>query len=304
MRGAGNGRAVVGALALAAVAVGAACRQGPSEVTGEVPIPLFVDAGRAVARDAGPAGPTGFIGVVIPRESVEVTAGVAGVVEKVHVDLGQKVVKGQVVATLDKRSIREELRVAASVLQSARAARQRADVDRQESLRNLDIERKSFESGAVAKTTVDDAESAAQRAGAALQGAAAQVEEARARLALLQRRLKDTEIVSPISGTVALRYLDSGAVSADQPIVRVIGAEEPWVRFALPKDAALAHGVGRTVHAHLDSLSVELEAEVRHVAPEVDSASQMIFAEAELKIPPALAGKVQPGMVARVTGAR
>ena len=234
---------------------------------------------------------------------MEITAGVAGVVEKVHVDLGQKVDKGQVVATLDKRSIREELRVAASVLESARAARARAEVDRQESLRNLEIEKKSFESGAVARTTVDEAEAAVQRSGAALEGAAANVGEARARLALLQRRLKDTEIVAPISGIVALRYLDSGAVSADQPIVRVIGAEEPWVRFALPRDAPLAHGVGKPVRARLDSLSIDLAAVIRHIAPEVDSASQMIFAEAELEIPAALAGKVQPGMVARVSAA-
>src|SRR5436305_754235 len=44
------------------------------------------------------------------------------------------------------------------------------------------------------------------------------------------------EVRAPFAGTVGVRYLDPGAmVSASTPIVRIIGARDRVVRFAIPE---------------------------------------------------------------------
>ena len=65
---------------------------------------------------------------------------------------------------------------------------------------------------------------------------------------------RDAQIVAPFDGTIAARYVDSGAnVSRSTPIVRVISPASLVIRFAVPEEQAADIAVGREVMVHVAS---------------------------------------------------
>jgi multidrug efflux pump subunit AcrA (membrane-fusion protein) len=87
---------------------------------------------------------------------------------------------------------------------------------------------------------------------------------------------------------VAARYLDPGAlVHAQTPIVRLISADELRVRFAISEDEALRFAPAVRIRARVAASGMQLDGTVESIAPEVDTAARMIFAEARLDPPAA-----------------
>lgn len=130
-------------------------------------------------------------GVVRPVVGAEVKVGsrASGVVEQLHVKVGDRVEKGQVLAQLETRELAARRDQAAAALQSARA---RAVLAAQE----RDRARRLAAAAALSQAELERAESAAALAAAA-------VEEASAALALARVQLEQARIVAPISGAVA-----------------------------------------------------------------------------------------------------
>jgi multidrug efflux pump subunit AcrA (membrane-fusion protein) len=108
---------------------------------------------------------------------------------------------------------------------------------------------------------------------------------------------------APFAGTVAARYADRGAlIPKGTPIVRLIAQGELRVRFALPEERATALAVGDRLR--IAAAGLELHGTVEKVAPEIDAASRMVYAEATLDLAVAERERVRSGQVARVFAAR
>ncbi|HEV7515745.1 MAG TPA: HlyD family secretion protein, partial [Thermoanaerobaculia bacterium] len=124
----------------------------------------------------------------------------------------------------------------------------------------------------------------------------------------LQGRLSHAVLTSPIRGTVATRYLDPGAiVRSGTPIVRLISAGSYVVRFAVPPEQSTRLHLGERIGFHPESRGTETAGDwpgiISQIAPQVDTASQMVFAEAEIGAqgaPGAQAGRLQDGLVGTV----
>jgi len=82
--------------------------------------------------------------------------------------------------------------------------------------------------------------------------------------------------------------------------VRLISAGEFLLRFAVPPDQAAAVRKGAGVEVRLDSLPLTLSGRVSQVAPRIDTASQMVFVEADLQVPPGILDRLQDGLPGRV----
>lgn len=255
-----------------------------------VPPPVPADA----------AGPHGFVGVIAAAEVVDLAPRFEGVVAAVHVRAGDAVKAGAVVAEMDPRPMREQLRAAEAALAAAQAALRQSEVDVDDGRRKLAVETKAVAEGVSAKVALDEAQFAVKRAEAAAQRAESAVAAESSRVQTARDHLADTALRATAAGVVAMRFKDAGAtVTAGTPIVRIVGRHEPRLRFAVPPEQARTLAPGATVTAHVDTIAAPLRAIVRQVSPTLDPASGLIIVEAELA-PGAASAELRPGLAARI----
>ncbi|MCA9771456.1 MAG: efflux RND transporter periplasmic adaptor subunit [Myxococcales bacterium] len=136
-----------------------------------------------------------FVGRLEPRTQVEMAFEIGGTVEAVHVDEGDAVSRGQVLASLDTALLRTELNQAEANL---------AIAEREE--------RRSAE--LFKKAVVPEARR---------QDAASQAALARATVAGIRERIGKATLRSPIAGRVAIRDLEPReTVQPSRPVLRVV----------------------------------------------------------------------------------
>ena len=139
-------------------------------------------------------------------------------------------------------------------------------------------------------------------AAARLDGVDANVREQETRVAQLRDTLAEARMRTPFAGVVASRYLDAGAtVAHGERVVRIIGADNPLVRFAVPETDAGLLAVGRPVVVGIKELGVTVPGEISGIAPDVDPPSQTIFVEALLASPGQLKDSIAVGRAVRVS---
>lgn len=159
------------------------------------------------------------VGLITSPELPLVKAEVTGRVVEWMVDAGTEVKAGQALARLDNE-------VQQLGMQSAEAALNRAQVQKDNADKTLARLTDLKKSGAVSQGALDDARAAAE-------AAAAQVNEAQAGVEQARWALRMTDIVSPIAGIVQQRRVAVGdLVRIGDPVVELAGAES--LRAVLP----------------------------------------------------------------------
>ena len=180
-------------------------------------------------------------GKIEPITNVEVKSKASGIVQKLLVDYGDTVKKGQVLAELDKQQILAQVNQQKASLEAAEAAARAADADLQHAEYDAEgpdvpLLKRAYEraqqmakDGVVSPSALDDAqknyEMALNRqelgranvvsAAAKVKQAQAQVSQARAELAEKEEEYRNSTIVAPIDGTVLSRDVEVGdAVSS------------------------------------------------------------------------------------------
>jgi RND family efflux transporter MFP subunit len=222
--------------------------------------------------------PSGFLGVILTGETVEVASKGEGRLEAVFVKPGAEVKRGDTLAQLDVRTQREELAVAQAQLREARLRL----------MRRLPLARGV---GAISSEELSESRSA--------------VLQAEARVRQLQQLVAEARVVAPFDGVVAARYLDVGSVVAPgRPLVRLLGHGDPKVRFAIPEDKLAAVAPGARVKVHVTTPAGELEGVVDSVSPEVDAGTRVALGVARLTVPDGWRGKLSTGLVAFVRADR
>ena len=201
----------------------------------------------------------------------------------VQADVGQRVRRGQVLATLADETVRADLAQAQAALAEAEASAAEATANAERAATLQD-------SGALSASQIQ------QYATAALT-AKARVAAQRAAVQAQQLRLKQTQVLAPDDGIVSARSATVGAVvGSGQELFRLIrGGRLEW-RAELPsadlarvragQAATLTTPSGRTVAGT-----------VRQVAPTVDAASRNGLVYVDLK--PGPDSDARPGMFAR-----
>lgn len=180
-------------------------------------------------------------GKIQPTTQVEIKSKASGIIQKLAVNFGDIVTKGQVICELDKNDLQPllsqaqaALNVAAAQVKSAKADYERYKVDAVAPdlpfLKNDgDRARKMFTGGLIAQNTRDDVEKAYEMAlnkqksaevnlasaQAGIAKAEAQLEQQQATVAVAEENLRNATIVSPIDGVVLSRDREVGdAVSS------------------------------------------------------------------------------------------
>lgn len=137
-------------------------------------------------------------GKVQPREKVEIKSKVAGQVERVYVDEGQKVKKGQLLLRLDPTDYKRDTARTEADLEQAKIALEYSKLQ-------LDRRKRGLADRGVAQADVDFAENDVEAKKVAVDRAQVELDAARDRLSY-------TEIYSPLSGTIIEKGIQPGEV--------------------------------------------------------------------------------------------
>ncbi len=240
----------------------------------------------------------GWIGVVVTRESVDVTAETQGRLQAIYVEIGDVVPRGGRIATLDAQVIGQDLEMARSALRAAEADVRRAAAELAEARQRS--ERRQANPDFFSKEDLAESELRAKTAASSYEVAQAGVAEQRARIRQIEATRGQTEIRAPFDGRVAERFVDPGAVvGPGTPLVRLISSGDLLVRAAVPPEEARALSVGAPVTATARSTGLRVPGKVQRIAPEVDAASQMVLIE--VRLTPGTGGnRLQTGQVVDV----
>jgi RND family efflux transporter MFP subunit len=266
----------------------------------EPPAPRRLERGGAQQ----PREPRGrdYLGVIVAEESADISSRLEARLERLHVQVGDAVKQGAVLATLEAKALERELAVAEAEQLSARADLQVAELALSEAEARLKRREapQQLALGAISEEELATARYEQRLAAARREGAQARVLEREARVAQLKQHLADATVRAPFDGLVASRYVDPGAlVRPGQPLVHLLRAGIPQVRFAVPEEDARRVLRGLPVQVRVPETGLVLAGQVAHVAPEVDAASRMVHAIAQLE-GPQMPPHVPSGTVVRV----
>ncbi|MEO8682814.1 MAG: efflux RND transporter periplasmic adaptor subunit [Vicinamibacterales bacterium] len=239
------------------------------------------------------------VGNLIADQTVDVAPKTGGRLERVTVQLGDRVRKNQVLAKIEDHEIVEQVKQAESALEVSKATIRQRDADLQVASVNFDRSKNLYARQLLAKQALDDAESRYLAALAQLDLSKAQQGQTEARLDELKINLQNTNVISPVDGFVSKRTMDPGAmVSQNIPIASVVDISRlRLVANVIEKDLRLVN-VGDKAVVEVDAYPGEkFFGKIARVSPVLDPSTRTAPMEVEI---PNSENKLKPGMYARI----
>jgi len=244
-----------------------------------------------------------------PFQEVDVHAKVAGYIQKIFVDVGDKVRAGQVLAILEVPELNAQVEGARADIRRSQDAIRRAqsEIERAESthqayhaaytrLKQASEERP----GLVAEQELDDSLAKDQETDAQIRSTRAALAESQSQLGMAQATLDRlsalqaySHITSPFAGVVTKRYVDTGALisagtsseTQSQPVVQL--AE--WSLFRLvipvPESAVPMIHLGSIVQVHVLDLNRDFQGHVSRFADALNDETRTMHTEIDVENP-------------------
>jgi RND family efflux transporter MFP subunit len=263
----------------------------------------------ATAQRGNLAHTLSLAGQFQPYQVVDVHPKVTGFMEKINVDIGDRVRKGQVLAVLEVPELNAQLRGTGFEMERSKDELLRAqhEVERAEATHaalHADYQRlleaSKAQPGLVAQQELDDAqskdlssESQVDAAKAAAAGAQEHTQVAGADNERVQALKNYTSVTAPLDGVVVWRYADTGALiqsgtnsnEQDIPIVRLSQSGLLRLRMPIPEnDVQFVHlgdqmqvrvdAIGRSFTGKIVRFTRDVNFETRTMETEIDVENQ------------------------------
>ena len=226
-----------------------------------------------------------YSGAVSAANTSALSFAVSGTVEAVEVNQGDRVVEGQVLATLETEPFDLNLEAARSELASAQA-------DFEDARGELDRQRQLFERGWVAKAAYD-------RALAQFDAAEGALNLTRSRVGLAERDLAHAELKAPFGGVISNRDVEPFIeVQAGGPIFRLDSEGAFEVDISIPDAVVGRTSVGAPVAIEVSTVpGCGCTGRITEIGAEAGAANAVSATIAILEGP----GGLLPGMAAEVS---
>ncbi len=235
------------------------------------------------------------IGSVEARQSWLMGPTVAGRVLRVHVDVGQAVKAGQLLAEMDPVDLDQRLQAqdaalsrAASVQAAAQAQVADAQARHQLATTSLNRQKELARQNFISASALDAREQELQSAQAARQAAQANLQAAKQdalrlqaeRAAVLQQR-QNTRLIAPADAVVISRDAESGStVVAGQPVLRLANPASLWVKLRVDQARSTGLAVGLPAQIVLRSSPQQvLAGQVQRVELQADPVTEERIAQ-------------------------
>jgi len=254
-----------------------------------------------------------------PFQDVDVHAKVAGYIRVIHVDVGDHVKEGQVLAVLEIPELAAQLAGADAAVRRSQEELRRAksDVERAQSghaaahsayarLKQAADSR----AGLVAQQEVDDAQAKDLGAEAQVASAQAELSAAQQQVEMAQANQKQFDalsnyarIIAPFSGVITKRYADTGALiqagtsSSTQamPVVRLAQTSKLRLVLPIPESVASQIHLGDPVKVRVQALNKDIDGKVSRFADSLDRQTRTMETEIDFDNRD---GRLIPGMYA------
>lgn len=282
----------------------------------------------ATAETGSVAGLLTYTGTTRPAQQVVLRAQVAGEVIGLPVDVGDEILRGDVIAQLNgdlqithlnqaqaelsaRRAETAQAEVSISVAQSsvvqAQATLDQARVDavRLRQLANQGaISEQEAEAAELAVTNAQEAVNSARAQVTAQQqavaAAAGQIDAQQAVVAQNRQQLAYTDLRSPLTGVVLSRQVDVGDFVESGATVLELG--DLSILEVIVQVSELSIGrlsVGQPAQVQLDAFPSEgeIEGKIERIAPVADSTSRLVPVQVSI---PNIGGQIGSGLLARV----
>ena len=242
-----------------------------------------------------------------PYQAVDVHPKVNGFMQKINVDIGDKVHEGETLAVLEVPELQAQLEGSKFDLEQAkseilRAQHEIAQAEAIHAAAHLDYQRlldtSNAQPGLVAQQELDDAQSkdlssASQvdAAKAAEDAAHQHAESARANNERVQAIQNYTHVVAPIDGVVVWRYADTGALiqsgtnsnEQDLPIVRLAQSTLLRLRMPIPEDDVRYVHEGDPMQIRIDALNRSITGKVVRFTRNVNFETRTMETEVDVE---------------------
>lgn len=261
-------------LALPLLGLGAVGCGGDNEATAEA-VPVSQERTATVRTELVEAEQVSDMAIfsadLLPLRRATLAAEVAGNVEELRVEVGQRVGRGQVLARIDTRALRQQVAEAEALYTQAQDRFERAE--------------KLFAKRSITKEQHIDA--------------VASRDVADARLASVRLMLEKSEVKAPWTGHVAAKRVEVGDyASPGQPLVELVAMDK--LKVKAPASAAdvpyLKIGVPVTVRVDVFP-GEEFVGEVVRLGAELDPGTRTLDVEAEIDNPDL---RLRPGLFGRM----
>jgi RND family efflux transporter MFP subunit len=238
-------------------------------------------------------------GALKPKEQVDVTFKATGRVEKIHVHIGDSVKVGDLIAELEQDELRQQVNRAKAALSVSQASLTQREAELSNAEAELARALKLQQDGLISIQDFEARKTSTEVVRAQVSLARAQREQAQAELRELNIRLSQTKVYSPISGQIAQRYVDVGALmSPTNPIVRVVNLSTLVTAANVPEREVGKLRVGNKATVHVDAFgSQAFYGRIARIAPVLDAATRSAMIEIEIPNP---GGLLKAEMFARV----
>jgi RND family efflux transporter MFP subunit len=305
------------------LAAGSCSRAKETSVRGDstnpIGVRLFTVAEQSVPRSVQ------AVGSLFPLEESVVSSEVAGRVETVLADVGDRVAQGQVLVTLSPVELKYELdRQRAAVLQvrarlgigpdsplprdsSKVASVQRAAADMYDAEQKFGRAEQLFKEKLISQQQLDEADSRYKGARASYDLSLQEVEQLKAQLQssetaarLAEKKLADSSIRAPFPGSIKQRRVGAGEyVLVQSPIAVVVRTDTLRARLAVPEKWAGVVKTGATVEVHVEAFPNEtFRGKVSRINPSVAQETRTFEVEALI---PNGDGRLKPGFFIQAT---
>ena len=216
-----------------------------------------------LVKDGFSVAKTAFTGTLRAVNQSSIQAQVTATATAVNAQVGQAVSKGQVLVRLNNQDNAARLAQAQANLSATQA---------QATLAKNMMQRKSrlLNQGFISKVEYEQAAVDYQ----------AQLENVRAQQAnvnIAQKADRDGTILSPISGVITKREVESGqTVAAGQTLFEIVDPDHLEIQAKLPSDMQAALKVGQKIEYTIQGNPAQLTAVLTRISPVADPASRQI----------------------------
>ena len=238
-------------------------------------------------------------GALKPKEQVDVTAQVTGRVTNLTLQVGDFVKQGQLIAQLEDAELAQQVRRAEAAQAIVRANQQQRQAELANAKADVERAQKLLEAGLLSRQEYETKMTAFRVIESQIALTGAQADQALAERRELQLRMQQMRIVSPMSGYVAQRFVDVGAVVGPAtPVVRVVNLSTLVTVANVPETQVSKLRVRSRAVVNVDAFGERaFEGRIARIAPVLDPATRSASVEVEI---PNASGALKAEMFARV----
>ena len=226
------------------------------------------------------------VGILQAYQEVEISSEVSGKIKKIHCDVGDEVLQGEVLAETDDESREISLQIKRSLLRKAEASKAKAQKDSKKSKR-------LFKEGVISDSDADNTLLEQQFADAELSLARSEVRAA-------EKELRDTKIKAPFNGKIALKNVELGKlVTPGQNIFTLVDIRKIKIVVHVSELDIAKIETNNTATIVLESLGGEIfQGRVTTIGLKADESTRSFPVEIIVDNPQE---KIFPGMVASIS---